>query len=144
MTIKTTRYSPDTCSCVLEYDWDDTLTESERVHTFKTISKCPAHSALADKPAYDSVIEENPRKNNSLQTCLDNGPAGLYDISPTDGTHQLKNGITFNFSWSGNAPNRVLTISFTTSGGGALTTQQKNSVQTFLNNRFGSGKVLIV
>lgn len=138
MTIKTTRFSPDTCGCELEYTWDDTLTESERVHSFKSIVKCPVHSGQADETAYNTVFEENPRKNIALERCLANGPTALFDT--IDGTRQLKQGITYNFSWSGTAPNRVLNISFT---GITLTTTQRNAIQTALNTRFGVGKVVI-
>jgi hypothetical protein len=140
MTIKTTRFSPDTCQCVLEYEWDDTLSETNRTHTLSNyVSKCPAHSGLSDANGWNTVFEENPRKNIARQLCLDNGPTSLYNT--IDGSRQLKNTITYNFSWSGTAPNRVLTISFT---GITLTNQQKNTIQNVLNNRFGSGSVLIV
>jgi hypothetical protein len=138
MTIQTTRWSPDTCPCVIEYSWDDTLSEANRIHTLSTISKCPTHQALSDNTAYSTVLDENPRKNIAHQLVLDNGPATLSDL--INGTRQLKAGIVLGFSWSGTVPNRVLTISYT---GITLTTNQKNSIQTFLNNRFGSGKVLI-
>ena len=139
MTIKTTRYSPDTCQCVLEYTWDDTLSETNRTHTLSNyVNKCSAHASLSNTDGWNAVFEENPRKNIARQLSLDNGPTSLYDT--VDGTRQLKSTITYNFSWSGVAPNRVLTISFT---GVSLTTQQKNTIQTALNNRFGIGKVVI-
>jgi len=140
MVINTTRYSPDTCQCVIDYDWDSTLDENNRVHTLKQfVNICTAHSSLPDNTArWNVVFEENPRKNIAHQLILDNGPTALSDL--VEGTRQLKAGITINFSWSGTAPNRVLTISYT---GITLTTNQKNQIQTFLNNRFGSGKVLI-
>ena len=138
MTIKTTRWSPDTCNCVIEYTWDSESTEANRTHTLSTISKCSIHQAQSDSTAYTTVLDENPRKNITLGLCMDNGPAALFDTN-TDGSKQLKNGISYNFSFSGTAPNRVLTISFT---GITLTNQQKNTIQTVLNNRFGVGKVI--
>jgi len=141
MTINITRWSPDTCQCVIEYDWDSTLTEDQRVHTLKTISKCPIHAALSNTTAYTTVLDENPRKNMSHQFVLDNGPTLLYDI--VNGTRQLKPNISLQFTFSGIAPNRVLTIAFNDSNGNVLNTQQKNAIQTLLNNRFGVGKVVI-
>jgi hypothetical protein len=138
MVTNTTRYSPDTCDCVIEYSWDSTLSEDQRVHTLSTISKCSFHSGLSDNTAYNTVFEENPRKNIAYQLILDNGPVGLSDL--VDGTRQIKPGIFINTVWSGTAPNRVLTVTVT---GFSLTQNQKNSIQTFLNNRFGAGKVLI-
>jgi hypothetical protein len=139
MAIKTTRYSPDTCGCVIEYSWDDSVTEDQRQHTLANyITKCPAHTGLpTDQDRWNAVFEENPRKNIAHQLILDNGPTALSDL--INGTRQIKDGITFNTSWSGTAPDRVLTITVT---GISLTQTQKNSIQTFLNNRF-AGKVLI-
>jgi len=141
MAIKTTRYSPDTCGCVIEYTWDNTTPESTRVHTLDNyITKCPAHVSLAtDTDRWNAVFEENPRKNIALESVLANSPTtALYDT--LNGTRQFKQGINVNFSWSGTAPNRVLTLTIT---GISLTTNQKNTLRTALDTRFGSGKVLI-
>src|SRR6188768_4282005 len=140
MVTKTTRWSPDHCSCVLEYTWDDTISESSRTHTFaRTINKCPTHISQTDSNCYTTVLDENIRKNAALQIALDNGPSTLYDLSGA--TRILKSAIGYNYSWSGTAPNRVLTISF---NGISLTTTQKTTIQTAENTRFGSGKVTIV
>ena len=140
MVINTTRYSPDTCDCSLEYDWDSTDPETNRTHTLKRfVNVCSAHQGLGNDTArWNAVFEENPRKNTAHQLILDNGPTALSDL--IDGTRQLKANIAITFTWSGTAPDRVLTISYT---GITLTTNQKNSIQTFLNSRFGVGKVLI-
>ena len=140
MAINITRWSPDTCDCVIEYSWDDTVSADQRVHTLSNyVKKCSAHSILStDNDRWNTVFEENPRKNNAYQLILDNGPTGLSDL--INGSRQIKDGITINTSWSGIAPNRVLTITVT---GFSLTQNQKNAIQTFLNNRFGVGKVLI-
>src|SRR5687768_6009042 len=134
MTIRTTRWSPDTCSCVFEYTWDDTVAESSRTHTLSTVvNKCATHTSLVNATCYSTVLDENSRKNIALQVALDNGPTTLYDLSGT--TRTLKPAITYNNSWSGTVPNRVLTISFT---GISLTTTQKNTIQTAENTKFGS------
>lgn len=135
----TTRWSPDTCSCVIEYEWDDLDPPETRTHTlFNYVNRCTAHTILPnDSDRYLSVKEENTRKNIAHQGILDNGPNGLFDI--VDGNRVLKNNIAISWSWGGIAPDRVLTISYS---GITLTQQQKNAIQTFLNNRFG-GKVII-
>jgi len=140
MAIYTTKYVPDTCSCVIEYTWDNTLSEANRVHTLSKIIKCPNHTSLADNTAYSTVLnDENPRKNLALQHILDNSPTtALYDV--VGSTRQLKSTLSYNFGFSGTVPNRVLNVSFI---GISLTTQQKNTIQSALNTRFGSGKVLI-
>lgn len=140
MTINTTTWSLDTCACVLEYEWDDSLPDTSRVHTVtRIISSCAAHSTSATiQDHFNIVMDENPRKNNAYQHLIDTFPAQLSSTGAAGG--KLKDGITFNFSLSGTAPNRVLTISYT---GITLTAPQKTAIQTALNNRFGSGKVVI-
>lgn len=58
-----TTWSPDTCGCVIVYEWDDSLPSEERIHTFKRADKvCAAHlSGSPNKMAV--VLEENQRKN---------------------------------------------------------------------------------
>jgi len=110
------------------------------------IRKCPLHVGLSDDAAGFSVLwnpqntGENQRgPNNTLAEILDKGPTALYDIA-TDGTRTFKRGITVDWAWSGTEPNRVLTITVI---GITLTTNQRNTVTTFLNNRFGVGKVVL-
>ena len=140
MATRTTRWSPDTCSCVFEYTWDDAVPQLSRSHTLSRVpNKCPTHTAQTDSNCYTTVLEENSRKNVALQVCLDNGPSTLYDLSGT--TKILKSTVGYITTWSGTAPNRLLTVSFS---GVTLTTAQKSTIQTALNTRLGSGKVTIV
>lgn len=142
MVTRTTTWSPDTCQCVIEYTWDDTVPEDSRTHSISNVvSKCSFHQGLATKDnVWNVVMEENPRKNNAFKHILDNGPSSLYDLD-TDGiTRVLKKNISLNFSWSGTVPNRVLTITVV---GVTLNTSQRNTVQNALNNKFGTGKVLL-
>lgn len=140
MTINVTKWSPDTCGCVHNYSWDDSVPQDQRVHTHVSSDVlCSFHQGLADaKTAYDTVIEENTRKNISLQHLIDNFPAQLSDTGAAGGN--LKAGLTFNYSISGTAPNRVFTISFT---GITLTAAQRTNIQSKLDTRFGAGKVIL-
>lgn len=140
MTKHVTRWSPDTCNCIIEYEWDDLDPPENRPHTlFNYINSCQAHSILpTDNDSYTTVKEENIRKNIAHQGILNNGPNSLYDV--VDGNRILKNNITISWTWSGVAPNRVITISYT---GITLTQQQRNIAQTWLDNRFGVGKVIL-
>jgi hypothetical protein len=144
MATKITRYKPDTCECILEYSWDDTTTEDQRVHTPTSIvQKCAAHQTIPDTPTVFNtvVMDENPRKNLSLDEILQNAPStAWYDIDATSGTRVFKKGITIDWTWSGTAPNRSLALTIT---GITLTTQQRNTLQTRLNNKFGINKVTI-
>jgi len=142
MALKTTRWYPDTCECILEYQWDDSVDESNRTHTVSNIvSKCPVHQGIAETDqVYDTVYnKENRRKNQVLQFSLENGPNTLYDVT-ANGGRILKSNITFTWSWNGTAPNRVLTINF---NGISLTNAQKNTIRNVLNNQFGIGNVIL-
>jgi hypothetical protein len=147
MTIQHTTWSPDTCDCVLEYTWDDSKPEEEQTHSISFINKsCNSHKNLLPNAAvtYSCVLDENNKKNKTLQTALENAPTQLADIfTGSDGTTQyykLKDNIIFSFSFSGTAPNRILTVSFI---GVTLTNQQKNTLQNKLNQVFGNGNVVI-
>ena len=140
MATKTTRWRPDHCACELEFTWDEAVAQASRTHTFsKDNTRCTIHSALTGSTLFNTVLEENQRKNIALQIALDNGPSTLYDLSGT--TRILKPAITYNYAWTGAAPNRVLTMSFI---GVSLTTTNKNTIQTAENTRFGTGKVAVL
>jgi hypothetical protein len=145
MTIKTTRWYPDTCDCVFDYEWDDAQPESTRVHTFKDVVKeCESHSHLQNnnkKDMYDSSLEENNRKNFTIFELLDKAAADFGEPDPQSGAIILKKNIGVSWTWSGTSPNRVLTFTVT---GITLTSQKRTQAQNFLNNRFGVGKVIFV
>jgi hypothetical protein len=129
-----TRWSPDTCDCIIEYD--------ENINLTNVIQRCPAHQGLANNAAvFDSVKEENPRKNQALDEILQRGPSSIFDVDAESGQRVFKKGITVDWAWTGGtAPNRVITL---TVNGITLTTTQKNAIRTFLDNRFGVGKVIL-
>lgn len=127
-----TRWSPDTCQCVIEYNADLSLS--------RVVNACAAHQGGTESTVFNTVLEENPRKNRSLKEILDNAPASMIDTDG-EGTRTFKNGITVDFDWSGVAPDRTLTL---TVKGITLTTPQKNAIQTKLDTRFGAGKVTVV
>jgi hypothetical protein len=139
MAIKTTRWRPDTCDCIVEYTWDDSLPLDQVTHTLDTVTrKCTYHENIpSDSEVWNCVKEENPRKNIAHQLLLDNSPSTVFDLD-TDGNRIFKKGISVNWTWTGTAPNRLLTIVVT---GIVLTTNQKNAIQAKLNERFGINNV---
>ena len=145
MVIKQTLWSPDTCGCQFTYEWDDSTTEDNRIHTFKAVTKeCASHAHLtgnAKRDMYDSSLEENRRKNGTIQELLERAGADFGEIDPTSGSIVLKKGITVTWNWSGVAPNRIMTITVT---GITLSQQKKTAAQNFLDNRFGIGRVIFV
>ena len=59
----TTRWQPDTCGCVVEYEWDDT--EEPRVHRIKNIVRqCLLHEKLGKiEDIFSGVVDDNRLKN---------------------------------------------------------------------------------
>lgn len=65
--INVTRWSPDTCDCVLEYSWDTEVADDQRVHTpLPPVKICDDHRANSQSEVHDKVHEENTRKNKVL------------------------------------------------------------------------------
>jgi hypothetical protein len=68
MVQKVTRWSPDTCDCVIEYSWDDAVPQEQRVHTVsRIVQKCSTHAklGLSDAHHFAHVLAENQRKNQA-------------------------------------------------------------------------------
>lgn len=143
MTIRVTRWSPDTCDCIIEYTWDDSVPASSRTHNLDNyVRRCSVHAVLADDTArYNTILEENPRKNNAYQHIIDNAPAAFVDVDPISAAKTLKPNLSIDFTVAGTPPNRVFTLIFR---GATLTQAQINSVQNKLDTRFGAGKVSFV
>ena len=40
MRMKITRWSPSTCKCVIDYEWDRDLSEDQRTHKFVSVQHC--------------------------------------------------------------------------------------------------------
>ncbi len=64
---KVTRWSPDTCECVIDYEWDDEEPVETREITVKTIiKKCPVHARRGKASCFNEVLSENRRKNQAI------------------------------------------------------------------------------
>jgi len=125
-----TRWSPDTCDCIIEYNDDGTLS--------KIVKACDAHQGGTEADTFEAVLEENPRKNKSFKEILDNAPPALFDVDADTGTRVFKRGINVDFQWEGDAPNRNLKLKVQ---GISLTANQLNAIQNKINAKFGDGKV---
>ena len=131
--INITRWSPDTCDCIVEYSWDTEVSEDQRVHTpTNVIRKCEEHKDEADSNIHAIVNEENPRKNK-LMSRLEQFTE-LVQSNP-GGSVQIRGNLV---SWKYNAA-RILEV--TISG---LTAQKKAQAQTWANTNLGAGKVIIL
>lgn len=64
--IQITRWSPDTCKCILEYQWDDVIPEDEREHTvYNIVSACSEHTGTPQN-IFEEVVELNQAFNAAL------------------------------------------------------------------------------
>lgn len=83
MALKTTRWTPDTCGCVLEFNWDDAIPEALRIHTFaRSLRVCAAHEAVRDRDTHFAAISaENRTKNAAINTLASNHPAAVAAAS---------------------------------------------------------------
>lgn len=62
--IQQTQWTPDTCGCVLVYEWDDTVPQDQRIHTPVSARACPVHVGLANVlDHHEAVRTENRYKN---------------------------------------------------------------------------------
>jgi len=70
------QWKPDTCGCVLEFEFDADAPDSERVVTPTQVVKACAHHPLGTtvKENYDKVLDENQRKNFSIKELVDQVP----------------------------------------------------------------------
>lgn len=60
---KITRWSPDTCGCVIDYEWDTDVPAEERVHTTVHTVQCEHHKGVSHKECHAFVLAENQKKN---------------------------------------------------------------------------------
>jgi len=126
MSKKITRWSPDTCGCVLEYEWDDKVAPELRTHAFsKLINRCPVHAlSPTDEGCYDTVLEENQRKNKTFGIA----EAVVPGLQPE------------NYHWVFDA-GRKLEVDFVDV---SLDLAQKNQIAQECDTEFGPGKVKVM
>lgn len=143
MAIKTTRWSPDTCDCVLEYTWDTNDSADNRTHTIATVVPCPQHTGLSNTNIFNAVNSENSRKNRFRKAVLDQFSSVLgEEVEGTDGIIHLdwKKGIDLIWRFEGTGETRVLYVSVS---GYSLNVNQKNQAQAYADSTFGVGKVVV-
>lgn len=155
MTFKTTRWSPDTCGCIVEYDWDDAVSQEQRSHLFRgTVNACLVHAALAGEAHYNTVAVENRTKNRAThrtgQAVRLINPAlieQMYLVFPPGGiltpseTEDYKDSLASRLVEFAYGANRVLELRVTAI---TLTNTQKRLLQATLDTQFGDGVVRLL
>jgi len=135
--IQTEMWGLDTCGCRLFALYDSVIGYGDTIQTYFA-NTCPEHGGLGFDERHDVVHAENKRKNNILRALC--GHEGLT-LGTDDGAGQLKSGIEYVWSFSGDGATRVLTVQLT---GITLSAQKKTALQNFCDTKFGVGKVVIL
>ena len=136
--IRRTRWSPDTCGCIIEFEWDDTVSADARVHTpAALVQQCALHAGQSLQETYDDLVDENPRKNRLEARLLSAFPAQLGWTNPQTGELELVRGA-YAYSITGRRGQRVLTIALP-----LLTNAQRVAAQTWADNNIGAGRVVV-
>jgi hypothetical protein len=135
----TNRWQPDTCDCIIDFEFDADEPESTRVHTGTVIQKdCPEHSGLGTAQAFFNAISNENSRKNEVQNDIMTNISELVDVNQ-DGQYEWKNGITFSWYWEGIDNDRIIHIVIT---GYTLTAQQRTVLQGLADGRYGVGKVV--
>lgn len=125
-------YKPDTCGCKVcqihdtetdTWSYEESFT-NDRGETYTTF-RCSAHSDLSIADLFDVISSaggENKRKNRINARLQEQWP-GSEVVS---------------WSFTGRGRDRIITV--VTAG---LTAGQKVTAQTWCNNNFGAGKVIV-
>ena len=120
--LRVTRWSPDTCGCVYEYEWDDSVPQEQRTHTLKKAIKLCEHHKTRIKP-YDDVVSENTGKNIVFGEAQKIKPELTVD----------------DYTWSFDK-DRKLTAGFL----GKLTAADKANLKMQLDGKVGKDKVEVI
>lgn len=129
-----TRWSPDTCECVVDYSWDEKVPlESRVLNLFAVNHKCPAHSSLSDEEVYNVLWEENKRKNRAIGL--------IANEALPQGTEDEKSNFGMECLWSFNKA-RLLTIKVPSSLSPITITAAKSKIISELGvNRINISKL---
>lgn len=139
--MNSTTWSPDTCDCVITYDWDSNSKESERTHTnYRFIKKCKEHEVQK----HDIIIEENVMKNNAIEE--------IRSYMSVNNNEE----VVESWSFEGKAPNRKLKLKIVpdklalmVAHSQITTTDHKNknnnpTLKQKLDSKFGVGRVTLI
>lgn len=139
MAIKVIQWSPDTCECVLEYEYDTEDTKTNKTFTGRNvISACPRHSGAASPNAtFGQVLADNNVKNNTLRAIMDNFPA-LTEVrdpdNPEDGVRLKSGAVSYVLRLD-----RVYELTIPD-----LTQAEKDQAQSIINSEVGDKDKVVI
>ena len=136
--IKTTRWKPDTCGCVIEYEWDTEVPQDSRVHTPVLVEPCSQHAGISTTESrFSAVVGDNGLKNEIYNMILENIPTAVEVVNTEGGGTEIRlaGGRKFTFEFDNSRHLTLTLINFTA--------QEKTAVQTYANQRW-PGRVTVV
>lgn len=140
--IKTQIWNPDTCSCIIEQQYDSSLPIDLVVFSVKSvIKKCEFHADLTTpKQVFDTLMEENPRKNKSISAILDNAPTEWVETDTKTGDKRLKDGIVIDYDFISEQgkSKRTLELSVIGVDSNSLSKTKKEQLQSKLDTIFSN------
>lgn len=133
------RWSPDTCKCVFDFEpHPDGISQT----LVEVINKCSNHSGLSGTALHNTVHKlENVVKNKVHSKILDDPDFADAIVNEEGNTiKNLKKGVKFEWSFSGNDGNRILTIDGVKLN---INSNKKSTLVSIFDAEHGTGKVQI-
>ena len=126
MAIQINEWRPDTCTCIIEFQFEDALPQEQRIHTVhRIVTRGKEHeTVLTAEVLYQATLDENRRKNGTLEILT-------TEDSSLEGSK---------IQWSFTA-GRTLEIRFVDV---QISNKTKTDVQELCDTEFGLGKVVII
>lgn len=128
------RWWPDTCGCEVEYNWDRDVSIDDRVHNVVAVhTACSIHQGLPLQDHWNTVLEENMRKNKTIGKVFDLHPEFREGLKSRNREVSFNDMVKWHFDGG-----RVLHVELPT-----LAVEHKTVIQQHVNEMFGEGKVVV-
>lgn len=140
--MKSQIWHPDTCQCIIQQEYDDSLPVDEIViSVVDVLRKCEFHNDInnTNQDIYDTIMDENPRKNRSISKIIENAPEEWIEvINQRTGERGLKEGIVvdYDFIVEQGKEKRTLELSVIGVDSNTLTPTRKTDIQSTLDTEF--------
>ena len=126
-----TRWYPDTCGCVIDFEWDTDNPNDTPVG--KTVVKACEYHPLEDAVSHHStIIQENQGKNKALKIIADN-LASYAKLNDNGSTTPDLSKLSFSFNKDRNI---VITAK-------NINEDDRLNVQLVIDSQIGQGKVIV-
>lgn len=134
MAVQRTRWRPDTCGCVLEYEWDDAQPAELRTHTPVVARACRHHQVGATADVFKTCADENTLKNRVMNKILEDPSFGV-DVVNGEGelVREFQQGAEPTFRYD---EKRSLIVSLP-----ATKKIEALVIKSGLSKEFGAGKI---